>query len=183
MDFFQTYAPVLHYKSLRVILAIVALLNLEMLQFDVPTAFLNAECKEDVYMRAPAGEGIELDENGEDRNTVCKLNKTLYGIKQAPREWNSNLNAFLLSLGYSRCSSDTCAYVRTSASGKPMILPVFVDDVFPVCATEDLAEMKRDIAQIMAKYDIPECGEASVVLGMRITRDCSKKTLKLDQQV
>ena len=64
-----------------------------------------------------------------------------------------------------------------------MILPVFVDDMFPACHPSDLAELQADLAKVMAKFEIPECVEASVLLGMRVTRDRKAGTLKLDQEV
>ena len=173
------FAPVLHYKSLRVILAIVAKLDYELLQLDVPTAFLNAACKEDVYMKIPAGMEVKTS----IANPVLKLEKTLYGIVQAPRSWNLEFDGSIIDLGYKRCSTDTCVYVKKSKTGKSMIIPVFVDDVFPACATEDLVELRADLARLMAKYKIKELNEANVVLGMRITRDRKARTLKLDQEI
>lgn len=183
VDFGETFAPVLHYKTLRVLLAMAASLDYEVLQFDVPTAFLNAECKEDVYMRAPAGLDEIGEDDGVDPSLVCKLNKTVYGIKQAPHEFYELMCSSFGALGYQRCSSDTCVFVRTSKTGRSMILPIFVDDGFPMCHTEDLPEMMADLHELMAKYDIAECNNAGVVLGMRITRDRKARTLKLDQEV
>ena len=181
VDYSETFAPVLHYKSLRVILALVATLDYELLQMDVPTAFLNAECKEDVYMKPPPG-GLD-DGDGAGPDLVCKLIKALYGIKQAPREWNGNINNAIIALGYKRCVADPCVYVKISKTGRVMIIPIFVDDAFPACHTEDMAELRADLKKLMEKYEIPQCEEATVVLGMRITRDRAARTLKLDQEV
>jgi hypothetical protein len=184
VDFKETYAPVLHYKTLRVLLAIVAALGYELLQMDVPTAFLNATCHELVLMRPPPGMAeLGLNEDGVGQDWLCKLNKTLYGIKQAPREWNIHFNNSIVALGYKRCSSDTCVYVRTSKTGRSMILPVFVDDVFPACHPDDLAELREDLARLMKQYNIPQCEEAGAILGMRVTRDKKARVLRLDQQV
>ena len=107
----------------------------------------------------------------------------MYGIKQAPREWNSHFNESIVALGYQRCSGDTCVYVRTSKTGRSIIIPVFVDDVFPACHPDDLVEMKADLAQLMKKYGIESCDDAGAVLGMRITRGREGQMLKLDQEV
>ena len=78
-DFNDTFAPVLKYTTLRVLLSIIATLDYEFLQFDVPTAFLNADLKEEVYMDVPEGmTGRSTLPTG----TVCLLLKTLYGLKQ-----------------------------------------------------------------------------------------------------
>ena len=83
---FETFAPVLHYKTLRVIISIVATLDYEFKQMDVPTAFLNAELLETIYMELPEGMDLPTTCTGPRRNWVCRLVKSLYGIKQAPRE-------------------------------------------------------------------------------------------------
>lgn len=183
VDFRDTFAPVLHYKTLRALLAIVAVLDYELLQFDVPTAFLNATVEEDVYMKQPPG--LEaIGEKEVDPNMVCKLNKAVYGIKQAPHEFYEMLRGSLERLGYQRCMSDTCVFVRTSkTSSRPMIIPIFVDDGFPMCHPDDLVEMHADLKVLMTEYEIKEVANAHVVLGMRVTRDRKARTLKLDQEV
>ena len=178
IDYNETFAPVLHYKTLRLLLSLVASLDYEMLQGDVPTAFLNAVCEEEVYMHLPDALKHEYPPG-----SVCRLLKTLYGIKQAPRAWNQDLNTAILALGYNRCIKDSCVYTKMSRSGKMMILPIFVDDVFPMCAKEDLPEMQIHINELMRKYEIPSFDNAEMVLGMRITRDRSKRTLILDQEL
>jgi hypothetical protein len=178
IDYAETYAPVLHYKSLRVLLSIIASLDYEMKQMDVPTAFLNADLTEDVYMEVP--EGLV---DAPPKGTVCHLLKSLYGIKQAPRAWNLEINGFLMSIGYSRMVSDTCMYVKRSRTGRMIIVPLFVDDIFPACHKLDLAEMLADMKLVMTKYDIPVLDEADMVLGMRIRRDRANRTVHLDQQL
>jgi hypothetical protein len=74
-------------------------------------------------------------------------------------------------------------YVKVSRTGSPIILPVFVDDVFPACSTADLLEMTADLEVLMKKYGITELNDAEVVLGMRVTRDRKKRTIVLDQEV
>lgn len=83
MDYTETFSPVVLYDSLRVLLAIIAEKDLELAQFDVKTTFLYGELKEEVFMEIP--EGLVIDDAKEK---VCKLNKSLYGLKQASRCWN-----------------------------------------------------------------------------------------------
>jgi hypothetical protein len=178
VDYTDTYAPVMHYKTLRLVLAIVAQKDYEFKQMDVPTAFLNATCKEELYMRLPPGM-----EKNHPPGTVCRLLRTLYGIKQAPREWNLELNSAIKALGYTRLTSDTCVYVKDSKTGNKIILPIFVDDMFPACHKDDLAEMIEDMGKLMVKYGIPTIDDADVVLGMRVTRDRMNRIIHLDQTV
>ena len=177
IDYNQTFAPVVKYKSLRIILALAAIKDYELTQMDVCTAFLNAEIKEQVYMKQPEGYEIGGD------NMVCKLNKTLYGTKQAPHEWNEELNNFTLSLGFGRCVSDTCVYVKQSRTGQVMIISVFVDDILSAYATQDIHEWNQYKAQFMKQYKMKDLGECQWILGMRVQRNRNNKTLVLDQQM
>ena len=78
------------FTSIRVILSIGALLNMEIHQMDVKTAFLNGDLTEEIYMDIPYGVCSKATED-----SVCKLNKTLYGLKQSPRMWNAKIDKFL----------------------------------------------------------------------------------------
>lgn len=84
IDFEETYSPVVKYDTLRVILSLVAAKDLDMAQLDIKTAFLNGELDEEIYIEQP--EGYVAEGKG---NLVCRLNKCLYGLKQASRVWNT----------------------------------------------------------------------------------------------
>lgn len=77
VDYIETYAPVVRYKSIRMLLAMAATEKLDMLQFDVKTAFLYGSLQEDIWIQLPEGSWSE-----EER--VVKLRKSLYGLKQSP---------------------------------------------------------------------------------------------------
>ncbi|CAM8967414.1 unnamed protein product [Rhodiola kirilowii] len=79
LDYFDTFSPVTRITSIRMIIAIAALRNLEIHQMDVKTAFLNGDLKEEIYMEQPEG----CKAPGQERK-VCKLVKSLYSLKQAP---------------------------------------------------------------------------------------------------
>ena len=174
IDYNETFAPVLKYKSLRLLLATAAIKGLEVKQMDVQTAFLNAEIKD---MKQPEG-----FHNGDD-NMVCRLIKTLYGTKQAPHEWNNRLNDFILSLGFKRCKSDTCIYVKRSVKGNTIIIAIFVDDIIGLYSTEDEAEWLQYKESFMKTYKMKDLGDAEWILGVRITRDRQAGIIKLDHQV
>ena len=183
-DYFETFAPALYYKSLRIILAIVATQDYELKQMDVPTAFLNATLADVVYMELPTGFVVPPHLADVDRSQlVVRLLKSLYGIKQAPREWHLELNSSITDLGYVRCDADSCVYVKKSKTDRMIIVPVFVDDMFPACHTDDLAEMNADMQVLRDKYQIDEMEDADVILGMRIKRDRAKRILSIDQEI
>jgi hypothetical protein len=175
-SFTDTFAPTLFYNTLRAVLAIVAAENYELHHLDVETAFLNAHVQDELYMQVP--EGVDAPPN-----TVCRLRKALYGIKQAPHEWHSEIASTLARLGYTASSRDPCLFFKRSRTGRTLLFPLFVDDCFPACHSEDLPEMVADKQQLMQAYKIKNSGDATLLLGMRVNRDRQARTLRLDQQV
>ena len=106
LEFNQTYAPVVKLSTLRIILALIAVHDLEVLQLDVKTAFLHGRLDEEIYMRQPEGyvaPGLE--------KYVCRLVKSLYGLKQAPRAWNIELNDAIVGYGLIRSEEDQCVFI------------------------------------------------------------------------
>ena len=103
-DFNETYAPVMRMESLRAILALAAVHNLDLRQMDIKGTYLNGDLKEEIYMMQPDGYD---DGSGK----VCHLQKTLYGLKQSGREWNNRFNNFMTQkAGYTRVTKDYCVY-------------------------------------------------------------------------
>lgn len=98
--------------------ALAKLKRLEMLQFDVSTAFLNGEIKEQIFMEAP--EAVKVKEN-----QCLKLIKALYGLKQAPKCWNDKMDATLVELGLEATQSDRCLYANEN---RTIYLMLYVDD-------------------------------------------------------
>jgi chemotaxis protein histidine kinase CheA len=176
IDYYDTYSAVMRYKSLRVMLMLVALMSLELVQMDVITAFLHADMEEEVYMKQPRG-------YQQDNNMVLKLNKSLYGTKQASHNWNGVLNVFILSVGFTRCTTDTCIYVKQSRSGQLMMIGVFVDDMPIAYHKQDEQEWTEIKHAFMTRFRMKDMGECKLILGMRITRDRSNNTLTIDNQV
>ena len=91
---------------------------------DFKTAFLNGVVEEEVYVELPLG--FETH----DRDThVCKLKKSLYGLKHAPRMWNGRIDSFLTSLGFTKSKADSNLYYKVE-EGNPLILLLYEDDLF-----------------------------------------------------
>ena len=178
IDFSETFAPTLKYVTLRVMLALAAVLGLLLKQLDVTTAYLQAPMHEAVYMRQP--EGFE-DRRRPD--AVCLLRKSLYGTKQAGHNWNQEVNTFITQqMGYTRTQSDPCLYWRRSATGDLMLLGIFVDDVLHAHAEADDAEWCKLKAKFVDRYPSTDGGDVDVLLGMRITRDRASGALRIDQR-
>lgn len=120
IDYQETFSPVVKFTSIRAILALAASRHMSLKQFDVKTAFLNGVLEETVYMSQPTG----YDDNS---GRVCKLDKSLYGLKQASRCWNKRFTDFIGRFKFKASESDPCVFVYNGADGL-MILAIYVDD-------------------------------------------------------
>ena len=176
VDFDETYSSVARLKTVRCFLACVAIRDLELELMDVETAYLNAPLKERVYMKQP--QGFHQGPN----NAVWLLKKALYGLRQSGREWHLHVDQFIRSLGFARCAADQCVYLRTSRSGRPIFILLYVDDIPSAFASEDRAEWEEIKRAFADKYKIKFLGEADWFLGMAIARDRKTKTLLLHQK-
>lgn len=115
IDYNETFAPVVKLSSIRVILALGAHYDLELEQMDVVTAFLNGDLEKDIYMNIH--EGFRTTTNS---HMVCKLQKSLYGLKQSPRQWYGKMHMYLFNdLGFSSSQNDPCS---TFDEGNPAYL-------------------------------------------------------------
>uniref|UniRef100_A0A2N9J7I7 Integrase catalytic domain-containing protein n=1 Tax=Fagus sylvatica TaxID=28930 RepID=A0A2N9J7I7_FAGSY len=163
IDYTETFSPVSKKDSLRVILALVAHFDLELQQMDVKTAFLNGDLEEEVYMKQPEG---FLSSDGEQ--LVCKLKKSIYGLKQASRQWYLKFHNVISSFGFVENIMDQCIYQKVSGS-KICFLVLYVDDI--LLATNDKG-LLHEVKQFLSKnFDMKDMGEASYVIGIKIHRD------------
>ena len=122
-------------------------------------------------------EGFEVP-GSEDK--VCLLHKSLYGLKQSPRQWYRKFDAFMLSIGFRRSSFDCCFYYRQLDSGLFIYLLIYVDDM--LISTVDIREVDKLKQQLASAFDIKDLGPASRILGMEISRDRSSRILHLSQK-
>ena len=116
VDYNEIFSPVVRHTSIRVLLAIVAHQNLELEQLDVKTAFLHGELEEEIYMTQLDGFQVPGKED-----YVCKLRKSLYGLKQSPRQWYKRFDSYMIEIGYIRSPYDCCVYYNKETNGCSMI--------------------------------------------------------------
>ena len=136
VDYFDTFAPVARLASIRTVLALAAREDMELHQIDIKGAYLNGELTSDevIYMRQPPGY-----ESREYPHHICRLCKTLYGLKQSGRSWYQKLVKILIhSLGFTRCKVDQAVFFKSSADGKLTIIVVHVDDCTIAASTYEL---------------------------------------------
>ena len=162
IDYNETFSPVAKMGTIRAILSIAASQNLHLAQFDVLIAFLYGHLDEAIYMKQP-----EVFEDGS--NKVCKLLRSLYDLKQAPRCWNRRFGKYINKLGFKVSEADPCLYIRNRA-GKKILLALYVDD--GLVAASDLKELKEFIADLEREFKIVS-KSADYFLGLEIKRDGS----------
>ncbi|GKA16567.1 zinc finger, CCHC-type containing protein [Tanacetum coccineum] len=124
IEYFDTYAPVAHISTIRMLIAMALIHNLVIHQMDVKTAFLNGDLDEEVYMNQPQGFIMHGNEN-----KVCKLIKSLYGLKQEPKQWHQKFDEVVFSNGYSLNQANKCVYSKFDESCKGVIFCLYVDDM------------------------------------------------------
>lgn len=97
---------------------------------------------------------------------MCRLKKTLYGLKQAPKTWYGRINNFLMSLGFTKSKADSNLYYKVEDDG-PMILLLYVDDLFLTGNKKITAEHKRDLS---AELEMKDMGPLHYFLGLEVAR-------------
>lgn len=170
-DYNETYSPTAKLTTFRVLLSIANHFGYEMYQMDVKCAFLNGQLKEDIYMTQPEG-------FVKDKTMVCKLNKSLYGLKQASRVWNERFNQFIIEIGFNRCESDQCLYIKF---GKDIVcyILLYVDDLAII---SNNVQMVNDIkAKLAREFEMTDVGKINSFLGIHVDRNSSDNSIALSQ--
>ncbi|MEL7521272.1 MAG: reverse transcriptase domain-containing protein, partial [Cyanobacteria bacterium J06553_1] len=166
IDYFETYAPVVEFTVVRVLLILASTLDLTIRQLDVKSAFLNGCLKETIFMSLP--KDFALPEG-----QVCHLKKSLYGLKQAPKAWNEKLTADFEKINFkSSKTAESVFYQREK--GRTTYLLLYVDDMLILAPTEEEAD--RVVQQIKSLYEIKDLGKAEFFLGVKIEQPQEKVT-------
>ncbi|TQD95075.1 hypothetical protein C1H46_019343 [Malus baccata] len=164
VDYDEIFSPVVKHTSIRLLLAMAAQHDMEIEQMDVKTAFLHGDLEETIFMAQPEG----FVEYGKE-NLVCQLRKSLYGLKQSPRQWYKRFDSFMLKINFRRCLYDCCVYYHVFQDGMIILLLLYVDDMLIAC--QDKSRI-QDLKKMLSKeFDMKDLGAAQKILGMEIKRD------------
>ncbi|XRB13508.1 retrovirus-related Pol polyprotein [Pseudoscourfieldia marina] len=160
VDYSETYAPVVQYQTLRTLLAIYSARGFYFGQIDVETAYLYALVQELIYMRPPKGTNY-------GPNKICRLLKSLYGLKQAGRNWYLDLKDYLVELGFKPGEVDIGMYSAAVGTENEIWILVYVDDI--IFASKN--EQTKDIfaGHLRKKYRITEPAQLTWALGMKVS--------------
>ena len=170
----RRHSPVVTLTTIRTMLAIASHLDWELEQMDVVTAFLNGDLDEDVFMSVPEGLSSDLT-----KNKVCKLRKSLYGLKQSPHQWYAKIRKLLVEeLKFQSSSNDPCLYVRHKVSSI-LIIALYLDDLLIAGNSKsDVAIIKKELS---SRFEMKNRGPANVMPGIEIRRDRTNRKLFISQ--
>ena len=177
IDYNRIFATVIKTSTIRLVLIIAAARDYNLTQIDIRQAYLQAELPEKLYMRVPPG----IPSFNEKREPlVCCLNRSLYGLKQAGREWGVLFASFLTSWGFVRSTIDTCLFTY-DRSGLILWVLVYVDDCIIVDNSEDLRS--RFVTDLGKRFPVDDRGELEWMLGLAVRRDRANRVLTLSQEL
>ena len=168
IDYSETFSPTAKITSIRLLMQIAVNENLEIEQMDVKTAYLNADIDQIVYVQQP--EGFQKAGIGGE-NLVCRLNKSLYGLKQSGRNWYHLLHQSLLSQGFVTSFADPCVYSRQNDYIKTIII-IYVDDL--LIASNNSHDLKNVKYMLSCNFKMKDLGILSLFLGIQFTFHGSK---------
>ncbi|CAI7781439.1 unnamed protein product [Closterium sp. NIES-53] len=172
-DYDETYSPVSSYVTLRIFLSIVTVLNLNLMQLEMKNAFLQSKLDRVLYMYQP-----DYFDDGTGR--VCKLIKSLYGLKQSPLLWYRALGGVLLGAGWKKSQVVTALYFKVGDDGVTCWALVYVDDL--LAASSSTAMLKEQKELLEAAFEMREISPVVKYLGLEIVRDRPVRKLWLHQQ-
>ncbi|WVZ82885.1 hypothetical protein U9M48_030093 [Paspalum notatum var. saurae] len=172
IDYDETFASVAKMSTVRMLISCAANFGWPLHQWDVKNAFLHGNLQEEVYMEIPPGFS-KPDVAGK----VCRLRKSLYGLKQSPRAWFDRFRRALCGMSYKQCNGDHTVFYRHSRR-RIVILAVYVDDI--IITGDDEAEINRLKEDLSKVFEVKDLGQLKYFLGIEIAR--STKGIFLSQR-
>lgn len=183
----QTFAPVARLSTVRLLMSLVARYKCAVSQLDVATTYLNGELEETIYIRTPKdleetlnflvndcrfendiqNQAKSMVHQMKEGDKVCRLNKALYGLRQAGSAWHSKLNQVLIEMGATQSKCDPCLY-RIGREKIPTLILIYVDDILISSPHRKLID--KVINALSRKFEVKNLGEVHYCLGMEFSR-------------
>ena len=169
INYKETFTPTIRSDSLRILLAVVAIENLEYYQIDVSNAFTETLLKHDIFMQAPSGYDIP-------EKIVLKVDRNLYGLKQAAKDWHDMcLKTLINNLRFQRSPADLYVFIIYI---RGLIVGLYVNNL--IIAAKKLEDVLWFKKKISSRYKVKDLGKCKRVLGIRIRRNREKREMLLD---
>ena len=185
----EIYAPVARLSDVRFILSVSNKFDLQLNQYDVKTAFLNGTLEKTVFMEIPEGlcelgktkyVNDDINERDYKNKFICKLNKSIYGLKVSPKRWYMRFYKAMQKLRFERYPFQSCLFVWRNKE-KFAILLLYVDDI--LLASNCHEKINETEKSLLREFEISSLGEPKRFLGLEINRDCKNKTIKIPQKL
>ncbi|KAL4022437.1 hypothetical protein IC575_016170 [Cucumis melo] len=174
IDYEETFSHIAMIKSIRILLSIATFYDYEIWQMDViKTAFLNGNLEESIYMVQLEG-FIQKDQE----QKVYKLQKSIYGLKQASRSWNIRFDTAIKSYRFEQNIDEPCVYKRI-INFTVVFLVLYVDDILLI--GNDVGHLTDIKKWLATQFQMKDLENAQYVLGIQIVRNRKKKTLAMSQ--
>ncbi|CAL1353265.1 unnamed protein product [Linum trigynum] len=163
VDFLDTFSPVVKVNTVKTLLAVASVKNWFLHQMDISNAFLNGDLEEEVYIKIPLGmKAIP--------GKCCKLRKSLYGLKQASRQWYAKLTEALTNFGFTQSYSDYSLFTKQTPEGI-LVMLVYVDDLILSGNSMKLIQGAKNY--LSQQFKVRDLGELKYFLGLEIARSAS----------
>ena len=200
----ETFAPVAHVSTLRLMIARSASCGRKLYSSDVKTAFLNAKLDEELYMKLDLSEPLvkemmnilnkkihPFNEEQKGRllemlnivkknnyNAIVRLLKTIYGLKQSGRKWNEDLDRTLKSIGFEKSQTDRCLYRLCDEQKDDLFILVWVDDII---FDGKIQTINNIVEKLRNKYELDDVQEMKRIIGINIQYSLGQRIVYLDQ--
>lgn len=171
-DLYDIYAPVAKLATFRILLVVASKLGKPVFQMDVRSAFLYGEIDENVYMTLPGN----ICNNSK---VVCKLNKSIYGLKKSPKCWNTKFNNLMIEEGFVRSENDYCLYTKFFKDSRLFVL-IYVDDLLILGTNLDEVENLKSI--LNGSFHMKDLGVVSQYLGIDVKQNIQGNFFELSQE-
>ncbi|GKB85575.1 retrotransposon protein, putative, ty1-copia subclass [Tanacetum coccineum] len=169
----ETFSPVADIRAIKILIAIAVFYDYEIWQMNVKIAFLNGYLSEEVYMEQPEG-----FVNPKYPKRVCKLKRSIYGLKQASRQWNKRFDDEIKKFGFTQNPNEPCVYLKASGSNVTFLI-LYVDDILIM---GNNIPMLQSVKSYLGKcFSMKDLGEAAYILRIKIYRDRSRRLISLCQ--
>ena len=179
IDYDEVFSTVARYTSIRSLLALANVKDWHVHQMDVKTAFLQGSIDAEIFKQQPVGYV-----NKDRPDHVCRLRRSIYGLKQAAQCWNEEIDTFLLSNGYKKSSFDGCIYMKTEKQEDSqmdlLILFLWVGDI--LLFSSNMSMMSEEKKRLNKRFVVIDQREVHYVLGMLVKRNRHKRTMTINQE-
>ncbi|KAL0396251.1 UNVERIFIED_CONTAM: Retrovirus-related Pol polyprotein from transposon TNT 1-94 [Sesamum calycinum] len=162
IDYFDTYSLIARLTTIQVLIALALVYNLRIHQMDVKIAFLYGELEKEIYMNQLEG-FVALG----NEHKVCKLVKSLHGLKQAPKQWHEKFDKTILTFGFTINENVKCISCKVKGD-RIIILCLYVDDILLLGSCRDIITETKSF--LKNKFEMKDMGEADVILGIKLIR-------------